>query len=339
MQGRARRLTAVVVGALTVGAMAPGVAGAATNVKVALGFKPDVVSTPYYVAQDMGYYKQAGLNVTLDYSKLPNPPQAVADGSQFQFGSLGGDAALLGASKGAGVQVVAQQYEQYPVGAMWLADGGPTINKPADLKGKTIGISSPGSSTDYGLSALLQAGHLKRSDVKVVAVGFTETEALINHQIDVAMTFTDNEPVNARALNHLVHVMKVSDYKNLVSTGIIAGNKLVKSNPALVTAFVKATMRGEKYTLQHRDAAFKMALKRMPEIVSPKAVATQRLILDARMKYQTPVAGHAVGWSNPAAWPTTLSFMQSIGSIPKAGAPKVSNVFTNRFTDAANVRM
>ena len=31
------------------------------------------------LAQDMGYYKQAGLNVTLNYDKLPNPPQAVAD--------------------------------------------------------------------------------------------------------------------------------------------------------------------------------------------------------------------------------------------------------------------
>jgi ABC-type nitrate/sulfonate/bicarbonate transport system substrate-binding protein len=103
MQGRARRLATVVAGTLTVGALAPGVAGAATNVTVALGFKPDVVSTPYYVAQDMGYYKQAGLNVTLNYDKLPNPPQAVADGSKFQFGSSGGDAALLGASKGAAV--------------------------------------------------------------------------------------------------------------------------------------------------------------------------------------------------------------------------------------------
>ncbi len=258
MQGRAHRLTAVAAGVLAAAAMTPAVAGAATNVTVALGFKPDVVSAPYYVAQDMGYYKAAGLNVTLNYDKLPNPPQAVADGTQFQFGSSGGDAALLGNSKGAAVQVVAQQYEQYPVGAMWLADGGPKIVTPADLKGKTIGISSPGSSTDYGLSALLQAGHLKRSDVKVIAVGFTETEALINKQIDVAMTFTDNEPVNARALGHPVHVMRVANYKNLVSTGIIAGRKLIKNNPALVAAFVKATMRGEKFTLQHPDAAFKI---------------------------------------------------------------------------------
>src|ERR1700754_1756630 len=241
MQGRARRLTAVAVGVLGVGAVTPGAAGAATNVTVALGFKPDVVSAPYYVAQDMGYYRQAGLNVTLNYDKLPNPPQAVADGSKFQFGSSGADNALIGAAKGAGVQIVAQQYTEYPVGAMWLADGGPKITKPSDLKGLRIGISTPGSSTDIGLSALLQAGHLKRSDVKVTAIGFTETEALINKQIDVAMTFTDNEPVNARALNHPVHVMRVSNYKSLVSTGIIAGRKLIKSNPKLVAAFVKAT--------------------------------------------------------------------------------------------------
>ena len=46
MQGRARRLAATAAGVLTVGAMAPGVAGAATNVTVALGFKPGVVSAP-----------------------------------------------------------------------------------------------------------------------------------------------------------------------------------------------------------------------------------------------------------------------------------------------------
>ncbi|HWK26397.1 MAG TPA: ABC transporter substrate-binding protein [Solirubrobacter sp.] len=327
------------VGLLTAGALAPGAATAATNVTVALGFRPDVVSAPYYVAQDMGYYKQAGLSVKLNYDKLPNQPQAVADGKKFQFGSASGDTALLGASKGAAVQLVAQQYEQYPVGAMWLAEGGPKITKPADLKGKKIGISVPGSSTDYGLSALLQAGHLKRSDVKVVAIGFAETEALINHQIDVAMTFTDNEPVQARALGHPVHVMRVAAYKNLVSTGVIAGRKLIKANPKLVTAFVKATMRGEKYTLQHPDAALKIALKRLPEVITDKQIATQKEILNARLSYQRPAAGHPVGWSNPKSWPVTLDFLQSIGSIPKKGAPSVHNVFTNTFTDQANVRM
>jgi NitT/TauT family transport system substrate-binding protein len=338
MQGRARRLAAMIVGALALGVSLPVGAHAATNVTLATGFKPDVEFAPYYVAQDLGYYRAAGLNVTISYDKLPNLPQSVASG-QFAFGTAGGDAALLGRSKGADIQMVAQQYQQYPVGAMWLASGGPKINTPADLKGKRIGISSPGSSTDYGLSVLLQAGHLKRSDVKVVAVGFTETEALINHQIDVAMTFTDNEPVNALALGHPVHVMRVAKYKALTPTGIIAGHKLIQSNPGEVKAFVQATMRGMKYTLQHPDAAFKIAMKRQPEVVDRKQVSIQRLILTARLSYQQPPKGHPLGWSNPASWPVTENFLESIGSIPKKTAPRLDRTFTNQFVTQANVRM
>jgi NitT/TauT family transport system substrate-binding protein len=337
MHGR-RRVAAALAAALTVALWAPAGAHALTNVTFATGFKPDVEFTPYYVAQDLGFYKQAGLNVSINYDKLANLPQSVASG-QFAFGSSSGDTALLARSKGADIKMVAQQYQQYPVGAMWLASGGPKITKPADLKGLRIGISSPGSSTDEGLSVLLQAAHLKRSDVKVVSVGFTETEALINHQIDVAMTFTDNEPVNALALGHPVHVMKVANYKSLVPPGIIAGANLIRKSPKEVQGFVTATMRGLKYTIQHPDAAFKIAMKRQPEVVDRHQVSIQRLILTARLDYQRAPKGHPLGWSDPNGWPTTLNFLKSIGSITNQTQPRLSRTYTNQFTNQANVRL
>ena len=160
------------------------------------------------------------------------------------------------------------QYQQYPVGAMWLKNGGPKITKPADLKGLRIGISTPGSSTDFGLKALLKAGGLTENDVHVTAIGFTETEALINKQIDVAMTFTDNEPVQAVQLGHPVNVMKVSKYTALTPNGVVTSQNMIEHHANVVRNFVKATLRGQAYTLAHPDAAFKIALKHMPDLVS-----------------------------------------------------------------------
>ncbi|WP_051324997.1 ABC transporter substrate-binding protein [Candidatus Solirubrobacter pratensis] len=310
-------------------------ARAATDVTVGTGFMPNVQFAPYYVAQDLGYYKAAGLNVKMNYDRVPNLLQMVA-GGKFTFGASSGDTAIIAKSAGADVRYVAAQYQQYPVGAMWLKNGGPRITKPADLKGKRIGISAPGSSTDYGLRALLKSAGLTRKDVKIVAVGFTETEALVNKQIDVAMTFTDNEPVQAAAIGHPVNVMKVASYVNLTPNGVVTGAEEIRAHRSVVAAFVKATMRGEKYTQQHPDAAFKIALKRLPELVSQKAIDTQRKVLSARLAYQREPKGHPYGWSNPSGWPTTVNFLRGISAIK--AKPSVSSVFTNVFAEQANVR-
>ncbi|HEY2354389.1 MAG TPA: ABC transporter substrate-binding protein [Gaiellaceae bacterium] len=309
---------------------------APTNVKVATGFFPNVIFTPYYVAIARGYYAHEGLNVSMNYDRVPNLLQSVADGA-YAFGASSGDSALIGRDTGARIKYVMAQYTQYPVGAMWLKHGGPTIKKPSDLKGLRIGISSPGSATDFGLKALLKAGHLTESDVTVTAVGFAETDALIHHQIDVAMTFTDNEPVQARALGYPVNVMKVSKYFRLTPNGVVTSQSLFNSNPNEVKGFVKATLRGQAFTLAHPDKAFKIALKFMPDLVDPKDIAIQRKVLTARLAYQQPISHEPLGWSNPKNWLLTRNFLKSIGALQHQVNP--ASVFTNKSVNQVNLHV
>jgi NitT/TauT family transport system substrate-binding protein len=315
---------------------ARGAAPALTPVVVATGFMPNVVFAPYYIAQDLGYYRAAGLDVTMNYDRVSNLMQAVSSG-QYTFGIASGDSVAIGKSEGANVTYVMAQYQKYPVGAMWLKHGGPTINSPADLKGKNIGISVPGSSTDIGLRALLRAGGLSNSDVKVTAIGFTETEALINRQIDVAMTFVDNEPVQAAALGHPVNVMDVSPYLKLVASGVVTGSKTVAHHRRLVQAFVTATLRGLRYSLQHPNRAFTISMKRQPEITDPTQRAIQRRVLAARLTFQKPPAGHPLGWSSPVAWKATVAFLRRIGMIKATVTVQsvYSSIFTNTFAARA----
>src|SRR5262249_44868490 len=151
LHSRASKVVAAV--AVLLGAVPIANAHAATNITVATGFMPNVQFAPYYVAQDKGYYKQAGLNVTMNYDRDPNLLQDVASG-KFAFASSSGDTATIARAAGAKIHYVAAQYQQYPVGAMWLKSGGPKITKPADLKRLPIATSPPASPTHYPLPPL-----------------------------------------------------------------------------------------------------------------------------------------------------------------------------------------
>ncbi len=306
------------------------------RVVVATGFIPNVEFAPYYVAQDLGYYRAEGLNITMNYDRVSNLMSAVGSG-QYDFGVSTGDTVAIAKSQGAPVTYVMAQYQKYPVGAMMLKEGGRMPKRPSDLKGLHIGISIPGSSTDIGLRALLQAGGLTENDVKVSAIGFTETEALIGKQIDVAMTYVDNEPVQAAALGHPVNVLAVSRYLELVSTGVVTSTRNVKQHAALVQKFVTATLRGLRYALKHPARAFTISMKRQPEVVEPAQRKIQRDVLTQRLTFQQPPKGHPLGWSDPAAWRTTIQFLRSIGSINHGVTVKsvYTSIFTNTFATRA----
>lgn len=307
------------------------------TVVVATGFIPNVEFTPYYVAQDLGYYRAAGLNVQMNDDQIPNLLQLVGTG-KFDFAVTTGDAVIPARAAHIPVTYVMAQYQRYPIGAMALAHGGVPLRTPADLKGHRIGYSGPNGPTYIGLRALLKAGHLGEKSITETNIGFTETEALIAHRIDIAMTFIDNEPVQARALGYPVTVLPVARYMPLVGPGVATSDTMIRDHPQIVQAFVTATLRGLRYTLQHPARAFAIAMKRTPEITDPRQVAIQRQVLTARLRFQQPPAGHPLGWTNPHGWKASLSFFRSIGVIKRSVRLNslYTSIFTNTFAQKAN---
>ena len=326
-------------GFLPVGSsLARSTAAPLQHVVVATGFVPNVEFTPYYVAQDKGYYSAAGLNVEMNYDRVSNLMQLVGQG-KYDFAVASGDTVVPAQAQHIPVTYVMAQYQKYPIGAMTLKNGGVPLNSPADLKGKNVGFSGPGGPTYVGLRALLKAGHLKESDITETNIGFTETQSLISHQIDVAMTFIDNEPVQAAALGYPVKVLPVSKYLKLTSVGLVTSSKSVKRHANKVQRFVTATLKGLQFMLKHPNQAFAIAMKRQPEITDPAQIAIQRKVLTARMTFQQPPKHHPLGWSNPSSWNATIKFLRSIGVVDKNINVKsvYTHVFTNTFATRAGL--
>ncbi len=303
-----------------------------TKIQVALGFVPSVQSAPFYVAQDRGYYAAEGLDVELKYGTIQNLLQSVSSG-EIAFASASGDSLMPQRQQGVAVTYVLTFWNRNPIGALGLAGNNtPPLRTPADLKGKSVGVSAPNSTTEFGLKALMRSANLADSDVNLVAIGATEVEALVQKRIDVAMTFLPNESAQMKSLGLSVETIAVSDYLNLVAPGFVAGDKLIKEHPEIVQKFVNATLRGLRDTLESPGDAFEASLKRMPEL-SVDNQPLQRDVLSATLQYYAPVQGRRTGASDPDAWAKTQDFMQSIGVIDHTIEPE--DYYTNTFADNA----
>jgi NitT/TauT family transport system substrate-binding protein len=119
-----------------------------------------------YDGVEYGIFKKHGLNVTItrlnDSSQLV--PALASNSVQIGVG-VGADtaAAIL---HGSDLRFIAMSEPHYNL-EMWAS---PDVKSVAELKGKKVAITSPGSESDFGLTALLAANGLKREDVTAVFV-------------------------------------------------------------------------------------------------------------------------------------------------------------------------
>lgn len=298
-----------------------------TKVVLATGFTPSMNFAPYYLAAARGYYRQQGIDIQIQDGANTGLLEQVGRG-QIDFGVTGGDSLLLAAASGIPDEMVMQQFTSYPVGAISLASGKVSLHSPAGLKGLRVGVSAPNGSTYFGLLALLGAGGLSLHDIDLVSVGFTELEALSAGQIDVAMTYLNNEPVQAQSEGITVNQLPVSRYRDLVSQGLVTSRAMTREHAGLVRRFVRATLQGLRAALHDPAAAAQAALARMPGLTQQQT-ALQRQVLTATQRFEQPLPSRPLGWIDPSAWNGTANFLRGAGVLK--GTLTSSRHYSNQF--------
>jgi NitT/TauT family transport system substrate-binding protein len=310
-----------------------------TKVTIALGFTPDVQFTPFYVALNKGYYAEEGLDVSFKHGIVPDLVRLLAAGDQdINFAVASGDEIIPARLNDLPVLYIMTWYRQYPVAAVSIKGKGPDLKTPADLKGHTIGVPGTYGSTYTGLLALLNAGGLSLSDVQLKSIGFTQVESLTTGQVDVAMTYATNEPVQLRSQGTDVNTLMVADYAQLASNGLVTNLNTFKSNRPMIARLIRATQRGIKFTTENPTAAFNEALKQVPEAGGANK-DKQLKVLEETIKLMKPREddlqglSHPIGWTDVQVWSDTEDFLFDSKIISKKA--KVSEMFTNTFIPAA----
>jgi NitT/TauT family transport system substrate-binding protein len=292
------------------------------NISIGLGYIPDIQFAPFYVAQNKGYYKAVGLDVTFHHGIVPDLiGSMVAGKNDFVF--AGGDEVLEARDKNKSLKIVdvATLFQKYPVSLIVPADS--PIKTLADLKGHTIGVPGPYGSTYTGLLALLYKANLSLSDVKVQSIGFTQVAALLGHKVDAVMGYSNNEPLQLQKHGFNVRTFAVSDYQPLVSNGIITQQDTYRTQPQIVRNFVQATLKGLKDVINNPAEAVEISKAYVPGLIPDQALS----VLQATIPIWQSSNGQ-LGYNDSATWQSMEQFLVAQRII--SPVPDLSQVYTNQ---------
>jgi NitT/TauT family transport system substrate-binding protein len=196
---------------------------------------------------------------------------------------------------------------------------------PQDLAGKKIGLPGLFGANYVGLRALLNAGKLTEEDVTLDAIGFNQVELVAAGQQEIIVGYAANEPIQLRAQGIAVTEIRVADYVQLASNGLLANEKVIAENPDLVRAFVGAFIKGLKDTIDNSDEAFAMSESHIPNFTDLDATVQKKILEISVEQWQA----EQLGYSDPQAWENMQNVLLDMGLI--AEKMDLNKAFTNQF--------
>ncbi len=309
------------------------------KVTIAVGGKNLLYYLPLTIAEQRGYFKDEGLDVSIvDF----------AGGSRALQAVVGGSADVV---SGAFEHTVNMQFKGQPMRAFVLQGRAPQIvlginpkTMPdfkgiADLKGKKVGVTAPGSSTNVMLNYLLAQAGLKPTDVSVIGVGAGQgaVAAMRAGQIDA---ISNLDPV-ITLLQRSGDLKIVADTRVVTASDKIFGGPMlaaclyapqpfIDKNPATVQALANAIVRADKW----------IAAAGAGDII--KTVPESYLLGDRAVYIDAFLAGKGA-LSRDGLFPdggaqTALKALVSVDPAMGDAKLNLQAVYTNDFAKKANAK-
>jgi NitT/TauT family transport system substrate-binding protein len=300
----------------------PDEGGELTKIRLPMGYVPNIQFAPMYVAIEKGYFREAGFEVELDY-KFETDGVALVGAGDLPLAVVSGEQVLLARAQGLPVVYVAAWYQQYPVSVIAKSELGVLI--PQDLKGKKVGLPGLFGANYVGLRALLFEAKMRESDVTLDSIGFNQVELLVAGEQDVIVGYTANEPIQLRARGIPVTEIRVADYVQLASNGILTSEKVIAENPELVRSFVGAFLKGLADTITNPDEAFELSEKHIPNFSDLDADVQRQVLATSIEQWKA----ERLGYSDPQAWENMRNVLLNMGLI--TDDIDLNEAFTNEF--------
>jgi NitT/TauT family transport system substrate-binding protein len=298
-----------------------------TELIVGLGFIPSVQFAQFYLAEEAGYYEEAGLDVTFQNKIDPELITLLAQGA-VDIGIADGTSLIPAVSQGIPVVYGATIYGNFP--NVVFAPAGMGIETVADLEGRSVGIPGRYGSSWVMLQALLASEGLTVDDIDVVTYSdFGQGVAVAQGQVDAATGFVNNEPVQLAREGVAVEILSVDDVAPLPGPGLAVGVETLETKGPALRAFTAATVRAMVDITADPQLGLDATFTRVPELAGDPE--TQLAILEATVELWN--SAHALenglGSVDRAAWESGLEIMTALPDSVVASPLTVDQLITD----------
>jgi len=314
-----------------------GPAAAQSKVTIAVGGGACLCYLPTVLAKELGEYDKAGLNVELvDLKGGSDALKAVLGGSADVVSGYFDHCVNLAAKKQEMQAFVV--YDRYP-GLVLVVSPKHTgeIKSIKDLAGKKVGVSAPGSSTDFFLKYLLKKNGLDPTSASVIGVGLgaTAVAAMEQGQIDAAVMLDPS--VTVLQGNHK-DLRILSDTRTQRDTLAVFGGEYPGGALYSTAAWVKAHEKEAQALTDAIVNTLRWIHSHSPEEVMAKMpaaiVGKNKELYLAALKNTIPMYSETGAMDPKGATAVLAVFSEGSPDVAKANID-VSKTYTNRFVERA----
>jgi ABC-type nitrate/sulfonate/bicarbonate transport system substrate-binding protein len=313
----------VLIGSL-ISCGAPGNTGL-TPVTLMLDWVPNTNHTGIFVAQQKGYFKEAGLDVKIIQPGEVYPEAAVASGSA-DFGISFQEYVTLSRAENVPIVSIAAVLQHNTSG--FASPAGLHVTTPADFEGLRYGsFGSPFE--EPTLDVLMECSGGDSKKLEILQTGFSDPLALLAEgQIDLAWIFYGWQGFQARQQGIDLNVVMMKDYLDCIpdyyTPVVIASEDTISNRPDVVKAFLKALSRGYEFAIQNPDEAAGLLVSAVPELNSELVKSSQEWLSDY-YRAEAPRWGE----QKESVWRDYANWMVAHGVLTTPIS--VNNAYTNEF--------
>ncbi|MGA8309889.1 MAG: ABC transporter substrate-binding protein [Terriglobales bacterium] len=293
-----------------------------TKVTLQADWYPQPEHGGFYTALAKGYYKDEGLDVTIQ----PGGPYMVVEQQvsvgAAQFGLGSSDRTLESVADGQPLIVVAATMQRDPQGIMLHKDS--PVHSFADLNGHTVSIK-PGYTW---FAFLVKRYHL--NDIREIPATMSVANFVADPQY-IQQAFATSEPFFARQAGIETRVLLISDAGYNPYRVMFTTRDFLRQHPEIVAGFVRASLKGWRDYLNDPTAAHTMIAKLNPALNAEWMQFTWEALRDGRFVTGDDPGGTQLGQMTSERWSTMYKQLYDLKVIDKAFDP--ATAYTLRFNE------
>ncbi len=298
--------------------------GSLDHVAVQLKWIHQAQFAGFYAAEAQGYYHDENIEIEFVAGGVGVDIFAGVVSGETQFAVVGADSAVDYRSQGMPIVAIATTYRINPFVLVAFADSG--ILSPLDFPGRTLAVT-PGYA-EAQLAAMLNNVGVDRLSFETVLYQYDD-QPFLDGEIDVTVSFaagsllTLREAIGDRELT----IIWPDDYGvHFYSDTLITTDSLIEGNPDLVVRFLRATLRGHEYAIDHPEQAI--------DATMPYAAVQDRDVQLAMLHASVPLiytGQDELGWMREEVWQGMYDTLDAYGLL--ASTFDIHDAFAMRFLE------